>query len=40
MSILAQANFVYVGLAGVTLLAVGLVFVVILTIANAKLKVE
>jgi len=40
MNILAEINLFSVGLAGITLLAVGLVFVLILTLAHAKLKVE
>ncbi|KPK73628.1 MAG: hypothetical protein AMJ79_15000 [Phycisphaerae bacterium SM23_30] len=39
-NVLAEFDAVIVGLAGVVLLGVGFFFVVILTIANAKLKVE
>ena len=38
--IIAGINIGNVGLAGIVLLGVGLFFVVILTIANARLKVE
>jgi len=39
-NILAGFSISSIGIAGVTLLAVGMVFVIILTIANAKLKVQ
>ena len=39
-NILAGLNITNVGLAGITLLGIGLIFVVVLTIANARLKVQ
>ena len=39
-NILCEIQIGMVALAGITLLVVGLVFVVILTIANAKLRLE
>lgn len=40
MMIFAAINPMLTGLAGITLLAIGLVFIIILTVAHSKLKVE